>query len=330
MPEIDPLVDDLLQSKEPAIRYKTLVNVVDRPLNSPEALAAQAEIPASPLVQTLLSERDDSGEIPHHPYAKWRGAHWVLACLADLGYPPGDQALQPLMEQVYHWLLGKEHERNIRLIAGRTRRCASQESNALYASLTLGLADSRSEELASRLVGWQWPDGGWNCDRRPEATHSSYNESLIPLRALSLYARHSGDPSAASAAQRAAEVFLKRQLFKRQRDGGVISEDFITLHYPPYWHYEILFALKVLAECGLIDDPRCIPALELLESKRLPDGGFPAEAKYYRTSPKATTGSSLVRWGVTSRSTMNEFVSVDALFVLKSAGRLPTQGSNLG
>jgi hypothetical protein len=88
--------------------------------------------------------------------------------------------------------------------------------------------------------------------------------------------------------------------------------------------------LKVLAECGRIDDPRCIPALELLESKRLPDGGFPAEAKHYRSSPKATTGSSLVRWGVTSRREMNEFVSLDALYVLKSAGRLPTQGTNLG
>ena len=287
MSETDTLISKLLASDEAAIRYKTLVNVLDRPLNSPETQAVQAAIPTSPRVQALLSERDETGTIPHHPYAKWRGAHWVLACLADMGYPPGDQSLLPLMGQVYHWLLGKEHELNIRLIAGRTRRCASQESNALYASLTLGLADSRSDELAARLLRWQWPDGGWNCDRRPEATNSSYHESLIPLRALSLYARLSGDPHAASAAKRAAEVFLKRQLFKRQRDGEIIAKEFITLHYPAYWHYNILFALKVLAECGWIGDPRCIPALELLESKRLPGGGFPAEAKYYRTSLKA-------------------------------------------
>jgi hypothetical protein len=115
---------------------------------------------------------------------------------------------------------------------------------------------------------------------------------------------------------------LKRSLFKRQRDGQPIFEDFITLHYPCYWHYEVLFGLKVLAEAGWIDDPRCAEALDLLESKRLEDGGFPAEKKYYRLSPSASTGRSLVSWGPTGKTRMNEFVTVDALFVLKSARRL--------
>jgi hypothetical protein len=196
------------------------------------------------------------------------------------------------------------------------------EGNALYASLALGLADQRSEELAARLVRWQWPDGGWNCDKHPKAQHSSYNESLIPLRALLRYAEISGDPQARSAADHAAEVFLKRRLFRRQSDGQPISEDFITLHYPCYWHYDFLFALKVMAEAGWIGDPRCAEALDLLERKRLPDGGFPAEKKYYYLSSSAATGRSLVAWGPTSTAKMNEFVTVDALFVLESARRL--------
>jgi hypothetical protein len=323
---IDPIGHRLLQSPEPAIRYKTLIGVVGVLPTSQEARAVQQELHRSPMVQALLSERDaETGMIPLHPYNKWRGSHWVLACLADLGYPPGDESLQAMMDQVYAWLLSPEHQKNIRAIDGRVRRCASQEGNALWASLSLGLAGGRSQELAERLIRWQWPDGGWNCDKRPEAVNSSFMESLIPLRALALYAQMSGDPAAQQSVEQSAEVFLKRALFKRRRDGAVIDVDFVRLHYPPYWHYDILFALKVMSEIGRIGDPRCATALDELQAKQLPDGGFPAEGKYYRTAdgPGGPTGSGRtpVDWGGVSKKKMNEFVTVDALSVLHAVDR---------
>lgn len=250
------------------------------------------------------------------------GAHWVLADLADIGYPPGDETLIPLRELVYKWLFGQSHQKQIKTINGRVRRCASQEGNALYYVLALGLADERTDELAARLVQWQWPDGGWNCDKNPEARHSSFMESLIPFRGLALHARLTGSQQSQTAAERAAEIFLKRKLFLRQTDGTVIREDFIKLHYPCYWHYDILFSLKVMAEAGFIQDERCGKALALLEAKRLLDGGFPAEKKYYRVTDKEVSSRSLVNWGGTSKKHMNEFVTVDALYVLKAAGRL--------
>ena len=141
---------------------------------------------------------------------------------------------------------------------------------------------SDPEMLADRLHSWQWPDGGWNCDKNPHAHHSSYMESIIPLRALELYARITGDQNAAEAAKRAAEIFLKRHLFLRQSSGSVITPGFLELHYPLYWHYDILGGLKVMAECGFICDPRCEAALNVLIEKQLPDGGWAAEKKYYK------------------------------------------------
>jgi hypothetical protein len=299
-----------------------LLNVLGKDVASNEVRRTQDEIRSSPRVSALLSERGSDGLIPHHPYKKWVGAHWVLADLADTGYPQRDKSLSPLLDQVYTWLLSPDHMRKIRTIEGRVRRCASQEANVVFSSLRLGLADDHTEELVSRLQRWQWPDGGWNCDKRPEAHNSSFMETLIPLRALALHAKVTGDSESREAAARAAEVFLKRRLFRRQRDGTVIDEDFAMLHYPCYWHYDILFGLKVMAEAGFIADPRCKDALDLLESKRLPDGGFPAEAKYYSTSAKATTGRSLVDWGGVGKTRINEFVTADALYVLKMAGRL--------
>jgi hypothetical protein len=96
---------------------------------------------------------------------------------------------------------------------------------------------------------------------------------------------------------------------------------FLKLHYPCYWHYDILFGLKVMAEAGLIGDPRCQSALDLLESKRLPDGGFPAEENYSRRSSPQISGYSPVSWGGISTKRMNPFVTADALYVLRAAGR---------
>lgn len=311
---------------EPALRWKLVVNLEGKSEDSREAREASLAVSCSEIVRTLLSERNEAGKIPRHPYSKWTGAHWVLSLLADLGYPKGDETLKPLMRQVYDWLLGDSHTRRIKAIQGRTRRCASQEGNALWYSLKLGLADERSLELARRLISWQWPDGGWNCDKRPEAVNSSYHESLIPLRALILYERITGDPEARRAKEHAQELFLKRRLFQRQKDGQVMDERFLLMHYPPFWHYDILSALKVFGEAGRLDDPRLRPALDILEEKRLPDGGFPAEEYFFHQRQPTLSGYSTVNWGKSGQRggkvrTSNVFVTADALFVLKRAGR---------
>lgn len=313
---MDKVVEQI--SAEPALAWKVAVDVLGASEDSPEACCAQAEVRDAPLVRELIAKCDRQ----HSPYKKWDGAHWVLSILGDLGYPPGDEALRPLIDDTFSCYLSKAHERYIQRIDGRVRRCASQEGYAAWSSLRLGFADSRTEELVSRLLKWQWPDGGWNCDKHPEADSSSFMETLIPLRALALYAKVTGEAKVRTAVEHAAEVFSTRQLFKRRSDSQVMNPHFAILHYPCYWHYDILFGLKVLAEAGFIGDPRCVAALDLLESKCLPDGGFPAEASYTRQTRPQLSGYSPVNWGGISRKKMNPFVTADALYVLRMAGRL--------
>jgi hypothetical protein len=313
------IIEQLLASEEPVIRYKARVHLLDEDVNSAEIRQLRDEIRVCERTRRLLSERGKDGKIPYHPYAKWYGAHWVLVMLAEMDYPAGDEELIPLREQVYAWLFSDERLRSMKryTIAGRTRMCASMEGNAIFALLKLGLADERVEKLVGRLLEWQWPDGGWNCDKKPQAHVSSFMETLIPLRGLALYSQLTGHEQVHSACRRTAEVFLERCLFKRLSDGTVISNDFFKLRYPCYWHYDILFGLKVMAEAGFIGDPRCREALELLAAKRLADGGFPAEKKHY--SATEGNGRSLVDWGGTSVKRMNPFVTADALYVLKRA-----------
>ncbi len=323
---MNPLIHKLLESGEPSIRYGARRHLLDEDPISDSMRALQEEIRTSPRVMKLLSERDEHGRLPHPPYKKWVGAHWVLAILADLEYPAGDSSLIPLRDQQYSFfftgsLTQPVPARRRVVIRGQPRMCASIEGNGLYAPLKLGIADARAQALFDLLLDWQWPDGGWNCDKRPAAGRSSFMETLIPLRAVNLYYRQSGDPRAGRVVEQASEVFLKRRMFRRISDGQVMDAHFVSLHYPLYWHYDILGGLKVMTEINRLDDPRCAEALDLLESKRLPDGGFPAEAKYYTTAPSARTGRSLVDWGGISTARMNPWVTLDALRVLKAAGR---------
>jgi hypothetical protein len=332
------IVDRLLSSAEASIRYKVRVGVLGENPKSAAIKNLQCKIRESPRVRALLANRDERGRIRplHHVYKKWSGAHWVLARLADIGYPPGDESLFPVRDQLLDcWLAPqairervvdeappRARFRGVPIVDGRARRCASQQGNALFAIVTLGLMNEPCERLAELLIRWQWPDGGWNCDRRSEASNSSFWETLIPLRALARFARATGDEDARKAAEQAAEVFLKRRLYRRASDGQVMNEQFVRLHYPCYWRYDILFALRVLAEAGFIGDQRCGEALDLLESKRLPDGGWPAEERFYKTGEPPDSGCDLVSWGGVNKRRTNEWVTADALYVLRAAGRL--------
>jgi hypothetical protein len=112
-------------------------------------------------------------------------------------------------------------------------------------------------------------------------------------------------------------------LYLHRGDGALMNPDFVRLHYPCYWQYDILNGLVVMMEAGLLQDKRCAPALDLLESKRLPDGGFPLEGRFYRVVERpGLSGESLVSWGTVSRQKMNAFITAAALTVLRAAGRL--------
>lgn len=324
---MDPFIADILRNGDPSTRYKLAVAGVGGRRDP-----ARKEIPRSERVHMLLSERDREGRIRQHPYKKWTGAHWVLVTLADLGYPPGDGSLAPLRDQVLEWLLDERRLRPRRAtdeaylapivtIAGRPRIHASLEGNALYALFALGLADDRRVDvLAERLVELQWKDGGWNCDRSPSASCSSFEETLIPLRGLVWHARARKSRASAGSARKAAELFLERRLFKRKSNQRIIARDFVELHYPCYWHYDVLFALKVLGEGGFIGDRRCDEALALLRSRRRADGGFAADAKYW-AGRSSKSLRSLVSWGPVGKTRSNEFVTADALVVLEAAKR---------
>lgn len=317
----------LLASDEPSVRWKARVGVLGEDPDSVAIRRLRAQVRRSERVRRLIEGHHEAAP---PVYAKWGGAHWLLAALADLGCPAGQRDLRPLADEVLSaWLepryfrecgSARGRSKAVPVLDGRARRCASQQGSALLSVVRLRLDDGRAAHLVERLLHWQWPDGGWNCDLRPGAATSSVHETLLPMRGLAAFADLTGDADARAAAGRAAQVLLTRRLVFGRSDGRLIDREWGRLHYPPYWHYDLLAGLRGLGEAGLLGDPRCVPALDLLQALELPGGGWPAHQRYYTTG-RATSGHDYVDWGGASATRMNPWVTADALAVLRTAGR---------
>lgn len=305
----------LLDSDGPAVRYRTLTELLGRDDYDPEVVAARTAIPDGPAVQALRAGQQADGTFAVAPYRKWTGGHWRLVTLADLRYPPGEDSLRPVVDAELDWAA----RIRVTWVEGLARRCASQEGNAIGACCRLGFSDDdRIGVLVQRLLDCQWPDGGWNCDTRADARHSSFHETITPLWGLSEYRQSTGDTGVDKSIERAADMFLRAGLFRSERRREAIWPHFARLRYPPYWHYDVLFGLRVLADVGGLDDQRAAEALDLVQGKRGPDGRWVVDGAWWR-SVGGSRAPEVVDWG---RSGPHELVTFHALRVLRLAGRI--------
>lgn len=327
VPDGNDLAQRLAASDDPVIAYQARVRALGADGSDPAMRELRAAIAASPRARALLSGREADGTIRLHGYAKFQGPHWTLVCLALIDYPPGDLGLAPLKRQVDAWLFDRAHERPPWTVRypeqpDRVRRCASQEGNAIWAALRLGLEDEQTVALVERLVELQWPDGGWNCDRRREARSSSFQETAIPARALHAFGSRFGHSGALRAAERAAELLLSRRLLWHRRGGALIRPDWgapVDRIQFPIQFYDVLFALEIIAATGRLGDPRCADALALIGSKRLPDGGFPLEERVGVTRNVVASRGTYADWGPAGAKRSNPLVTAAVLGVLREA-----------
>jgi hypothetical protein len=317
---MDSVVDRLRSWDDPAVRYQVRIILDGADPHSPAMRARADEVRTSRDCSAVV---DGSLIDPGHPYRKWQGAHWALVQLAERGYPGGDPRLEQIQGLVFAWILSPAFlkpnwTRQVEGQPDRVRRCASMEGNVLWASLELGLMDERLQVLADRLGTMQWPDGGWNCDGRPQARQSSFVETVLALRGLAAWVRATGDKAAAQTLEPGVELLLDHHLLYH-RSGTLIvptwgpRSDKIGF---PIRFFDVLLVLELMADLGRLGDPRCNRALDLLRSKRTADGGFPMEVRRARTADATSSGSSFAEWGPGGKSRTNPWVTIRALRVL--------------
>ena len=222
-----------------------------------------------------------------NPYSclvpKWSTCVWQLMVLADLGVSGDDPRIR---NSVDHFLDlynvdtggfslppsgGEKFEPHICLTGNMAR-----------AMVKFGYYD---DERLMKAVDWllaqQLPDGGWNCYTSEGAgSHGSFRSTVEPLWALSEISPRTSREAWRESARKGSEFLLRHRIFKSDRDGSVILLEFTHTHYPIYYKYDFLHALRVLTSLGVTEDSMLDDAVKLLLEKRLPDGKWALDGVY--------------------------------------------------
>lgn len=314
----------LLEGSDPSVQWRFHREVLGRAPSHPEVQAAQARIGQEGwAAQILLLQREHGqwetqGTSPTELYnPKYTATNWRLLVLAELG---ATRKL-PKVELAGALLLQRYEEDSV--FGGlESELCVT--GNAVRMLHLLGFGD---DPCVARGLAWlvaaQKRDGGWNCFTSEVGTLDAW-EALAAFAQVPPARR---SPEMQAAVERGAEFYLQRHLLE---EGTQPYAPWRRLHYPNHYYYDFLVGLDVLTRLGFGKDARLAPALDLLESKRAPEGWWSMDAAHPDMPPDVgyTPKTPLYPVCLEMPGWPSRWLTVGALAVLKRAGRLDVDESD--
>jgi hypothetical protein len=270
-----------LMEGDPAIRWQTLRDLLDAPKSKWQA--ERKKVATEGWGARLLSLQDNKGVWGGGLYApKWISSTYTLLQLRDLGLPPQVPAAHAGTRVLLDGMLGKEKSEKFPEHLENMDLCIVGMMLAL--AVYFQVVDSRVDAILVHLKDHEMPDGGWNCrSKRIRVSHSSFHTTFNVLDGVRqvLESKNRKYRAAMRAAEgRALELLYQHKLFRSDKTNKIIYSRFVDLTYPFRWHYDILRGLDYMQRANVPRDPRAAEAIELLESKRLPDGTWKNEYRY--------------------------------------------------
>ncbi|MDY0294984.1 MAG: hypothetical protein RBQ71_04165 [Acholeplasmataceae bacterium] len=126
-------------------------------------------------------------------------------------------------------------------------------------------------------------DGAWNCyfNYRTYKT-SSLHTTINILEGLQTYISNGYSyrkKEVIESMNSANEFILQKQLFRSRRTNEIIREQFLCVHYPTRWYYDMFRALEYFVDANVAYDIRMKEALDLIK-KKLAKGYLPKGKTY--------------------------------------------------
>jgi hypothetical protein len=279
--DADDSVIDWLLAGDPSIRWQTMRDVLDAPAG--EVAIERAEVERDGWGARLLAAQDpdglwaggacfpssyDGGE----PGQPWTATMHSLQTLQLLGLDPDSESARrtiALVAEHGRW----EHDGQ-RYFDGEVEPCINGRTVETGAYFGVDVAP-----IVERLLGERLADGGWNCEAENGSIRTSFDTTINVLEGLLEFERATGSSGEVSAARRSGEEYLlERGLFRRRSTGEVVEQRYVEFVFPYYWRYDILRALDYFRRAGAAPDPRMGEAVEVVRSKRRPDGRWLLDA----------------------------------------------------
>ena len=190
----------------------------------------------------------------------------TLQTLQILGLDPASEAARRAIALVAEH--GRWEHAGQRYFDGEVEPCINGRTIETGAYFGVDVA-----AIVERILGERLADGGWNCEAENGSVRSSFDTTIDVLDGLLEFERATGGSAAVSEARRGGEQYLlERGLFRRKSTGEVVDPAYLDFAFPYYWRYDVLRALDYFRRAGADPDPRMAEAVEVVRSKRQPDG----------------------------------------------------------
>jgi hypothetical protein len=196
----------------------------------------------------------------------WTATAYALQQLLECGVDPADERVRAAVAAVQ--ANARWENAGQPYFEGETEPCINGMVVAQGAYFGVDVSS-----VVERLLGEQMEDGGWNCEAENGSVRGSFHTTIRVLEGLFLHEQAPGGTAAATAARRRGEAYLlERHLLRRKRTGEIIDPAFLELSYPARWHFDVLRGLDYFRSTGDAPDPRLADAIDVVRSKRQPDG----------------------------------------------------------
>jgi hypothetical protein len=285
----------LLESDEPWTRYRTLVDLLDRPEDDPQVQAARAEMLVHPQVQELIAE---AATWPGYPLKRHNDAShpiYKFSTLADFGLRADDPGIAAGIEAV---LAHQSPEGafqslvNIPKAFGGTGEdlwtwMLCDAPTLLYALLAFGLGkDERVQRAVDHLVSLV-DENGWRCVAAPElGKFRGPGRKADPCPIVNVYALKAlaqvPELLDSPATRAGAEMLLWHWEHQTERKIYMfgIGTDFRKLKYPFVW-YDILHVVDVLSRFSFVHaDARFQEMVKTITAQADENGCYTASSMY--------------------------------------------------
>jgi hypothetical protein len=268
---MDVRIQDWLLDADPAIRWQVLRDLAGAPDDAVSAERARVSEVGWGARLLELQRPDGQWGVGVYDGDDWDSTTDALWILRELGADPDDERVARAIALVAEQVRWEERNGGRPYFDGETEACVNGRV------LTLGASFGRpSAGLVERLLGEQLDDGGWNCDA-PQSLRSSFHSTICVLEGLLEYERATGaDPALAAARARGEEYLLERGMLRSRSTGEVIDDEWLAIHVPTYWCYDLLRGLDHLRSAGGAPDSRLDGPLEILRRMRSADGTWTA------------------------------------------------------
>jgi hypothetical protein len=269
----------LLEARDPSIRYRTLVDLLELPAQDEQVQASQAAIPAHPPVAALLAAQKPAGCWVGRDYyiPKHFSTFWVLGLLADLGLTRENEHISIACEHMFSFQRPDGQFCRRRRIARQGEVWDTQAEPCTQARIVRFLIqfgygeDPRTRLALDWLIGSQRSDSMWMC--RSSRGRGCLRATLDYLRAAVLIPPVAVHPATARAAAAVCELLLQPNMGRYH-----VGEEWTELIYP-YFGYGLIPALDSLARLGYKPNhPKIAPAVSYLLSRQLPGGSWLLDA----------------------------------------------------